>query len=184
MAALERELSAGEEGGGEGDTPEQRRRRFVIIPGSLAGIAAFLGAAPAWASRHGKSAATGLVGAAAGAAVTAAVITHPASAPNTAPAPPYLPPVPVPTASTTPQQTPEQTRPRPRRAHVPSPIIIPSRRRGSSAPTPAAASAPPGSAPSRSTPPAPSPGRSTPVPTSDPSCVVLLEVGRIITVCV
>lgn len=178
----------GEQAAGE-ESPEDRRRRFLLLPGGLAALVGLLGARPARAARNSKTIAASTVsavgGAIGGAAITAAVMTHSGAPPHAGPAPTLLPPEPIPTAGITPTASPTQDRARPRHTALLPPIVVPSRRRGGVPSLPSAA--PPGPGPSPSAIPAPTTPPGTPSPSSpgpSPSCVILLEVGRIITVCV
>lgn len=180
IEALERELEA--QAAGE-ESPEQRRRGFILYRGGLSAVAAIIAAlraTPARATRHARTLAAATAGFAGGAVLTAATVGAGAPAPHTAP-----PPLPLPSPSATLNPHTPPLRPSPRRS-LPPTIIVPARRRSPSAsPVPAAPAGPPPPGPSTapSALPPPPATLSSPATSASPTCVVMVEVDRIITVC-
>jgi hypothetical protein len=179
MTGIDRELASLQ-------SPERRRRAFRVITGGAAGAAALLASGPAWASRHSRTIAASTVsavgGAVAGTAVTVAVMGHPAAGPHTEPVPPYLSALPAPTATLDTSPSPQHTRPRGKRTPPLPPILTPASRRRSPAPAPTAPDAGPPTPPTPVG--SPTPASSTTQPSPSGSCLIVLEVDRILRVCV
>lgn len=181
------------------DEPGERRKRFILYPGGLAGIGA-IAATTRWTRQHARAVAASSVAAGGVAALAAAVLAHPGAAPY-----PLLGRHPAPherTAASAPMSPTADAsslaHPRPPKPHVTLPPVLPPpvRRRsapavpGSSAPSPSEPpppthTPPPAAEPSRS----PSPPTGTPTPSSSPTpapsetlCLIDLDVTVLIPI--